>query len=205
MVIMKHPFHFALHIWVRQHMPVKLLQWRLLAAHQLEEAGIQGFDTRTSVCNRPSDKFAAFEIFTLVKCRLVITKKNLASLSLENAKRGLYLYHQESRINQQKREIQQFVLLCSSPENICYKTFLKWLEVFRPEKLSLWSPHIICIFSYKLNVWWMGPTETDSGDCFNGTLHKLSPPDTNGGYQAIRKVILLKSSQDGGKIHFFLK
>ncbi len=58
MIITKHPFDFALHIWVRQHMEVKLLQWRFLATHQLKEAGIQGFDTWTSVCNQPSDKVA---------------------------------------------------------------------------------------------------------------------------------------------------
>lgn len=65
-MIIKYSFDFALHIWVRQHMPVKLLQLRLLAAHQLEEAGIQGFDTWTSMHNRPSDKVATFEVFALL-------------------------------------------------------------------------------------------------------------------------------------------
>lgn len=41
-MIIKYLFEFALHIRVRQHMRVKLLQLWLLATHQLEEAGIQG-------------------------------------------------------------------------------------------------------------------------------------------------------------------
>lgn len=51
MTIMMYPFDFALHIWVRQHMPVKLLQCWLLAAHQLEEARIQGLNAWTTMSN----------------------------------------------------------------------------------------------------------------------------------------------------------